>query len=59
MLIFLLISCCSFSPLTLSSIVMISFYILPKRFFPKRKGLSDARVALITKNEYGFSAHFL
>ena len=28
---------------------MISFYILSKRFFLKRKRLSDARVASITK----------
>ena len=45
----LLISCCSFSYLILSSIVLISFYILSKTFFPKRKGSSDARVASITK----------
>ena len=34
---------------------MISFYIISKRFFLKRKGLSDARVASITKKEYGFA----
>ena len=33
---------------------MISFYILCKRSFLKRKGLSDARVVSITKKEYGF-----
>ena len=33
----------------LSSIVMISFFIISARFFLKYKGLSDARVALITK----------
>ena len=37
---------------------MISFYILYKRFFLKREGLSDARVASITKKEYGFAVHF-
>ena len=41
---FLLIPYCSFSSLILSSIVMISFYILSKRFFLKREELSDARV---------------
>ena len=46
---FQLISYCNFSSLILSSIVMISFYVLSKRFFLKRKRLSDARVALITK----------
>ena len=38
---------------------MVSFYILSKRFFLKRKGLSDARVASVTKKEYGFAVHFL
>ena len=33
---------------------MIRFNILSERFFLKRKGLSDARVISITKNEYGF-----
>ena len=37
---------------------MISFYILSKRFFLKRKGLSDGRVASVTKQEYGFAVHF-
>ena len=46
---FQLISYCNFSSLILSSIVMISFYVLSKRFFLKRKRLSDARVASITK----------
>ena len=54
----LLISYCSFSPLILSSIVMIGFYILSKRFFMKREGLSDARVGSITKKEYGPSVYF-
>ena len=38
---------------------MISFYILSERFFLKHKGLSDARVAPVTKKEYGFAVHFL
>ena len=38
---------------------MISFYILSTRFFLKCKGLSDARVASVTKKEYGFAVHFL
>ena len=43
----LLILCCSFSSLILSSIIRISFYIISKRFFLERKGLFDARVLLI------------
>ena len=39
----------------LSSVVMISFYIICKRFFLNCKGLSDARVVSITKIEYGFA----
>ena len=39
--------------------VMISFYILSKRLFLKREGLSDARVASGTKKEYGFAGHFI
>ena len=42
-----------FSSLILVSIVMISFYILSKRFFLKRERLSDARVTSITKKVYG------
>ena len=53
-----LMSYCSFSSLILSLIVMISFYILSKRFFLIHKGLSDARVASITKNQYGLGVHF-
>ena len=34
---------------------MISFYILSERFFLTRKGLSDTRIALIAKKEYGFA----
>ena len=37
---------------------MINFYIPPKGFFLKRKGLSEARVSSITKNKYGFTVHF-
>ena len=55
----LLISYCSFSTLILSSIVIISFYILSKRFFLKREELTDVRVVSITKNKYGFAVHFL
>ena len=56
---FLLVSYCTFSSLILSSVSMISFYILSERFFLKRKGLSDARVVSITKKEYDFAAQFL
>ena len=38
---------------------MTSFYILSRRFFLKRKKLSDARVASKIKKEYSFSVHFL
>ena len=38
---------------------MICFYIFFKKFFLKRKGLSDARVQSITKKRYGFAVHFL
>ena len=38
---------------------MISFYILSKKFFPKREGLFDPRVASITKKEYGFLVLYL
>ena len=37
---------------------MISFYILSKILFLKYEGLSDVRVASITKKEYGFTVHF-
>ena len=49
----LLISYCTFSSLILSSIVMINFYIVSKRFFLKCKELSDARVVSVTIKEYG------
>ena len=55
----LLISYCSFPSLILSSIVMINFFILSKRFFLKRKGSSDARVATMAKEEYVFSTIFI
>ena len=54
----LLISYCSISSLILQSITMISFYIYSKKIFLKRKGLSDAMVASITKKEYGFCSIF-
>ena len=53
----LLIPYCTFLYRILSSILVISFCILSKRFFLKRGGLSDARVATITKKEYGFAVH--
>ena len=37
---------------------MIRLYILSKRSFLKREELSDARLVLITKKEYGFAVHF-
>ena len=56
----LLILYWNFSSLILSSIiVMVSFYILSKRFFLKHEGLSDARVGSITQKEDGFTVHFL
>ena len=45
----LLLSYCSFSSLILSSVAMIRFYVLFGRYFLKRKELSDARVASITR----------
>ena len=54
----LLMLCYTFSSLILSSIVMISFYILIIRFFLKHGGLSDAMVALKTKKEYGYAVNF-
>ena len=38
---------------------MIDFYILSKRFFLKREGLSAARIVSVIKTEYGFEVHFL
>ena len=48
---FLLILYCRFSFLVILSVVMISFYILSKRFHRKRKGLSDARAVSLTKRK--------
>ena len=55
----LLILCCSFLSSILSSIVMISFYILSKRLFLKGKGLSNTRVVSSAKKEYTFPVRFL
>ena len=55
----LLILYCSFSSLPLLLVVMITFYILSKRFFLKSEKLSDATVVSITKKEYGFAVYFL
>ena len=49
----------SFSSLILSSIDMISFHILSKRFFLKSEGLSDATVASLIIKENAFAIHFL
>ena len=38
---------------------MISLYIFSKRLRLKCKGLSDARVVLITEKEKGFAVQFL
>ena len=38
---------------------MINFYIASKRFFLKRKELSDGRVVSISKKEHGSAIHFL
>ena len=37
---------------------MISFYILGKRSFLKREGLSEPKIISLTKREYGFAVHF-
>ena len=55
---YLLISYCNFSSRILSSIVLISFCIHSKRFFRRREGLSDARVASITEKEKSFAVNF-
>ena len=54
----LLIYHCSFSSLILPPIVTISFYSPSKRFFLKRKELSNQRLVSITENEYGFAVYF-
>ena len=38
---------------------MISFYVLSKRFFLKHEGLSDGRLATVTKWKYDFAACFI
>ena len=43
----------------MSYLSMISFYMISERFFLKCEGLSDVRVASITKKENGFAVHFL
>ena len=50
----------TFCAVILVLVVMISFsfHILSKRFYLKREGLPDGRVASITKKEYGFTVHF-
>ena len=55
----LLISHCSLSSLILSSVVIIRFYIVSKRFSLKHEELPRATVVLITKKEYGFVVHLL
>ena len=55
----LLISDCNFSSLIISSVIIISFYVLSERFFLNKKGLSNPRITSITKNEYGFSVNSL
>ena len=55
----LLISYCSFSSLILSLLLVIRFYIFSKRFFLKRKALSNARVVSISKNEHAFALLFV
>ena len=55
----LLITYSSFPSLILSSVVMISFYFLRKRFFLKRERLSDPRLASISKKEKCFAVHLL
>ena len=55
----LLVSYCGFSSLILSLIVMISFYVLSKRFFLKLKELFDTRVVSITKQDYCFAVNLL
>ena len=55
----LLTSYWSFSCLILSLIVMINVHIVSKRFFLKHEELSDRRVVLISKKEYGSVVDFL
>ena len=48
-----------FSSLTFSSIVMITFYIPPKRLNLKCNRLCDGKIVLFTKKESIFAAYFL
>ena len=50
---------CKFSPLIVSSFVMISFYMLSTRFLLKWKELSDARPFSIIVLKYSFVVHLL
>ena len=45
---------CNFSCLILSSVVIINFYIISKRFFLRREELSDKRLVSITKKRIWF-----
>ena len=36
---------------------MIIFYINSRRLYLKLKGLSDARIVILTKKNYGFVVH--
>ena len=47
----LLMFCHSFSSLTSSSIVMISFCIISKTLILKRKGLSDGNICIVYKEK--------
>ena len=42
----------------MSYCIIVIIYILSKRFFLKRKELSDARVFSINKKEYGYAVDF-
>ena len=50
----LLMLYCNFSCLILSSVVIINFYIISKRFFLRREELSDKRLVSITKKRIWF-----
>ena len=50
----LLMLYCNFSCLILSSIVIINFYIISKRFFLRREELSDKRLVSVTKKRIMF-----
>ena len=55
----LLMSCCNFWSLILSSMVMISLYPSSNRFSQKHNGLFNGRVVSMTKTKYCFVVHFL